>query len=77
MVVRNHYVPTEVTDFAGPLTKIYERQSRQTQQWLENQLEWSRQVEAADGGKTALATAQKFLQTASQVGSAVSTLKEK
>ena len=75
MVVRNHYVPTEVTDFAGPLTKIYERQSRQTQQWLENQLEWSSQVEAADGGKTALATAQKFLQTAGQVGSAVSTFK--
>ena len=76
MVVRNHYVPTEVTDFAGALTKIYDRQSRQTEQWLEDQLEWSRQVEAADGGKTALATAQKFLQTAGQVGSAVSTFKE-
>ena len=69
--VRNFYIPTEVTDYADPLSKVYERQSRQTKQWLEDQLEHSRQIEAADGGKTALATAKQFLQTASAVGSAV------
>ena len=81
MVVKNFYVPADVSDFLDStllkeLEKANNRASRQIQQDLENKLEWSSQVEAADGGKTALATAQKFLQTAGQVGSAVSTFKE-
>ena len=81
MVVKNFYVPADVSDFADSelLKKLKEanaRFDRQDQQDLKNKLEWSSQIEAADGGKTALATAQKFLQTAGQVGSAVSTFNQ-
>ena len=82
MVVRNFYVPADVSDFIDSdlLQKLKEANNRadtQDQKDLNNKLEWSSQVEAADGGKTALATAQKFLQTSVQVGGAIKSIKQR
>jgi hypothetical protein len=66
-MVRNFYIPTGPTDFTEPLSKVYKRQSRQTEQWLRDQLEHSKQIQEADSGVALLKTLNQAMQTATAV----------
>ena len=72
MVVKNFYVPADISDFIDSpllteLEKANNRAAQQDQKDLSNKLEWSSQVEKADGGKALLSTAKSFLDTVTAV----------
>ena len=61
MSVNNFWIPIGPTDFATPLSKVYERQKNQDKKEQENVEEHARQVEAADSGVLALKTLNNAL----------------
>ena len=82
MVVKNYYVPADISDFIdSPLLKELEkantRAARQDQDDLKNKLEWSSQVEKADGGTALLSTAKSFINTVTAVKTAANTAEQR
>ena len=75
MVVKNYYVPTEITDYVDPLRKAYERQKNQDTQDLDNKLEWSRQKEKADPGVTSLNTIKAVAQFSATAAASIASIK--
>ncbi len=75
MVVKNYYVPTEITDYVDPLRKAYERQKNQDKQDLDNKLEWSKQTEKADPGVTSLNTIKAVAQFSATAAASVASIK--
>jgi len=75
--VNNFWTPIGPTDFATPLSKVYQRQSDQDKKEEQNVAEHAQQVEAADSGKVLLATAKSFIDTVSAVKNAANTAEQR
>ena len=71
MEVRNFYVPTEVTDFSDPLSKVVDRAKRQNQENLDNQLAHSQALKEADPGVQNLALLKKGIEFSTTIAKIV------